>query len=172
MRYLFALLLLSSTALAQPISQTQTLVTIGRVWGFLKYYHPQVATGKLDWDGQLIQLINESPSIRSKADLSARLLSWINQLGPVKPCARCSPPDSARFTQNLDLSWLADSSLFSPALCQKFVYIATNRNQGTNHYVHWDPFHNRLHLGSRVCSHGLAQLVLPAVGAVSLLEHY
>ncbi|QMW04877.1 S41 family peptidase [Spirosoma foliorum] len=144
MRYLFALLLLSSTAFAQPITQTQTLVTIGRVWGFLKYYHPQVATGKLDWDGQLLQLIEESPTIRSKADLSARLLSWVNQLGPVKPCSTCSPPDSARFTRNLDLSWLADSSLFSPVLCQKLAYIAANRNQRTNHYVRWDPFHNRL----------------------------
>ncbi|RYZ67733.1 MAG: hypothetical protein EOP09_10555, partial [Proteobacteria bacterium] len=47
---------LSSSALAQPITQTQTLVAIGRVWGFLKYYHPQVARGKIDWDGQLIQL--------------------------------------------------------------------------------------------------------------------
>ncbi|MFD2571921.1 S41 family peptidase [Spirosoma soli] len=144
MRYLFALLMLSSTALAQPITQPQTLVAIGKVWGFLKYYHPQVATGKLDWDGQLVQLIDESAAIRSKADLSARLLIWVNQLGPVEPCAPCSTPDSARFTRNLDLSWLADSALFSPALRQQLTFIAANPNQRTNQYVHWDPFRNRL----------------------------
>ncbi|AKD57166.1 S41 family peptidase [Spirosoma radiotolerans] len=144
MRYLLALLLLSSTALAQSVTQSQTLVAIGKVWGFLKYYHPQVATGKVDWDGQLVQLINESPTIHSKADLSARLLGWVNLLGPVKPCARCSPPDLARFSRNQDLSWLADSSLFNPALCQQLTFIAANRNQHTNYYVHWDPFRNRL----------------------------
>ena len=144
MRYLFALLLLASTVRAQPISQTQTLVAIGRVWGFLKYYHPQVATGKVDWDSQLIQLIEESATIRSKADLSARLLNSIKQLGPVKPCLRCSPPDSTRFTRNLDVSWLADSSLFSPALCQQLTFIAANRNQRPNQYVRWNPLRNRL----------------------------
>lgn len=144
MRYLFALLLLSSTALAQPITQTQTLVAIGKVWGFLKYYHPQLATGKVDWDNQLVQLIDESATIQSKADLSARLLSSIKQLGPVKPCSRCSPPDSTSFTRNLDLSWLADSSFFSPALCQQLIFIAANRNQRPNQYVRWDPLRNRL----------------------------
>lgn len=149
MRYLFALLLLSSSALAQPITQTQTLVTIGRVWGFLKYYHPQVATQKIDWDGQLIQLIDESTTIHSKADLSARLLSWINQLGMVKPCSRCLPPDSASFTRNLDLSWLADSSLFSLTLRQQLAFIAANPNQRTNQYAHWNSFRNRLDFSER-----------------------
>lgn len=144
MRYLFALLLLSSSALAQPITQTQTLVAIGRVWGFLKYYHPQVARGKIDWDGQLIQLIDESATIHSKPELSARLQNWVSQLGPVEPCSGCSLPDSAGFTRNLDLSWLADSSLFSLDLRQQLTFIATKPNQRANQYVHWDPFHNRL----------------------------
>ncbi|WP_461072791.1 S41 family peptidase [Spirosoma horti] len=144
MRHLFILFLLSSSALAQPLTHTQTIVTIGKVWGFLKYYHPQVATRKVDWDGQLIQLLDESATIHSKPELSARLLSWIDQLGPIKPCSRCSAPDSGSFTRNLDLSWLADSSLFSPALCQQLTFIAANRNQRPNKYVHWDSFRNRL----------------------------
>ncbi|UHG94769.1 S41 family peptidase [Spirosoma oryzicola] len=144
MRYLFVLLLLSSSALAQPITQAQTLAAIGKVWGFLKYYHPQLATDKVDWDGQLVRLIEEAPTIQSKADLSARLLSLIGQLGPVKPCLRCAQPDSASFSRNLDLSWLADSSLFNPALSRQLTFIAANRNQRTNQYVRWDPFRNRL----------------------------
>ena len=124
--------------------QTRNLVSIGKVWGFLKYYHPQVATGKTDWDAQLIQFIDELPPATSKGELSARLLSWIKQLGPVKPCLRCSSPDSTNFTQNLDLNWLADSSLFSLPLRQELIYIAANRNQQTNRYVHWNPFRNRL----------------------------
>ncbi|NEU70843.1 S41 family peptidase [Spirosoma agri] len=123
---------------------TRNLVTIGKVWGFLKYYHPQVATGKIDWDAQLIQLIDESAAIPSRQALSARLLSWISQLEPVKACSSCSIPDSTAFTKNLDLSWLADSSLFSQPLRQQLLYVAANRNQRTNHYVRWNPFRNRL----------------------------
>ncbi|GAB4014357.1 hypothetical protein GCM10028773_00800 [Spirosoma koreense] len=44
----------------------------------------------------------------------------------------------------MDLSWLADTALFSHALRQRLTFIAANRNQHTNAYVHWDPFRNRL----------------------------
>ena len=145
--WLLSLCLLPFAACSQADSattQTQTIATIGRIWGFLKYYHPQVAKGKIDWDGQLIQLLDESATIHSKQALSIRLLSWINQLGPVMPCSSCSAPDSATFTRNLDLSWLTDSSLFSQPLRQQLTFIAANRNQRANQYVHWDPFRNRL----------------------------
>ncbi|GAB3219473.1 hypothetical protein GCM10027423_49420 [Spirosoma arcticum] len=39
---------------------------------------------------------------------------------------------------------MADSSLFNPALHQQLTFIAANRNQRVNQYVHWDPFRNRL----------------------------
>lgn len=125
-------------------NQTRTWVTIGKVWGFLKYYHPQVATRKINWDAQLIRFVEELPPAQTKEDLSARLLAWINQLGPVEPCLRCSHPDSTNLTYNIDLSWLADSSLFSLPLRQTLTYIAANRNQQANQYLRWNPFRNRL----------------------------
>lgn len=145
--WLVGLCLLPVYLFGQPDSatdQTRNLVSIGKVWGFLKYYHPQVAKGKADWDAQLIRFIDELPPVQSREELSTRLLSWIKQLGSVDPCLRCSSPDSTDFTQNLDLSWLADSSLFSLPLRQELVYIAANRNQQANRYVHWNPFRNRL----------------------------
>ena len=43
-----ALTLLSGlTAIAQT---NQNLESLCKFWGFLKYYHPTVAEGKLDWD--------------------------------------------------------------------------------------------------------------------------
>ena len=32
------------------ITPNKSIATLGRVWGLLKYYHPRVATEKLDWD--------------------------------------------------------------------------------------------------------------------------
>jgi hypothetical protein len=42
---------------AQTTAQSQTLLPqqidnlflLGKIWGFLKYYHPAVASGKIDW---------------------------------------------------------------------------------------------------------------------------
>ncbi|GAB3748620.1 hypothetical protein GCM10028817_07430 [Spirosoma pomorum] len=130
-------------------TQTRNLVAIGKVWGFLKYHHPRIAAGKIDWDGQLIQLIEDAPSIRSKQALSARLLSLVNELGSVAACRSCSSADSTDFTQNLDLSWLTDSSLFSLPLRQQLTYLAANRNQRKNRYAHWNSFRNRLDFPER-----------------------
>ena len=37
------------------ISQTEKLAATCKVWGFLKYYHPNVASGELNWDSQLLE---------------------------------------------------------------------------------------------------------------------
>ncbi|WP_166638517.1 hypothetical protein [Maribacter spongiicola] len=31
-------------------TEEHKLVTTAKVWGFLKYYHPEVANGKFNWD--------------------------------------------------------------------------------------------------------------------------
>jgi hypothetical protein len=37
--------------------QIENLVTLGKVWGFLKYYHPQIAAGKYQWDYALFRIL-------------------------------------------------------------------------------------------------------------------
>lgn len=37
-------------AQAQTNIHVSQLATLGKVWGFLKYYHPAIAKGKTDWD--------------------------------------------------------------------------------------------------------------------------
>lgn len=36
------------------ISETSKLASYAKIWGFLKYYHPEVAKGKFDWDKEFI----------------------------------------------------------------------------------------------------------------------
>lgn len=43
----------SHNAPAQNDAQFRNLEVYGKVWGFLKYFHPQ--PGKMDWDGQLLK---------------------------------------------------------------------------------------------------------------------
>ncbi|WP_133309363.1 hypothetical protein [Parashewanella curva] len=39
--------------------QHQKLELLGQVWGFLKYYHPKSASGELNWDHQLFEVLPE-----------------------------------------------------------------------------------------------------------------
>jgi C-terminal processing protease CtpA/Prc len=135
MRYLFALLFLST--LAQPLTETQKLVSLAKVWGFLKYYHPAVASGKQDWDAQLITWLPAVRQADDRDELSALYETVLTNLGTVAPCRKCQseasiPPANRR---NVDLSLLADSSVFTTALRNRLTYIKDNRNQQDNVYV-------------------------------------
>ncbi|QXU51313.1 hypothetical protein KYG33_09820 [Chryseobacterium sp. D764] len=132
---LFLLLFLSLNFSAQIITETQKLESLCRIWGFLKYYHPQVAKGNLNWDKQLFQKIDELESINEKEALNNFYADWIRNLGEVTPCKECSVKDNkVYFLKNFDLSWIDNRQIFSRDLSQKLHYIENNRNLGDNHY--------------------------------------
>lgn len=133
---LFCLILSVNFANAQAnLSSNKKLISLCKVWGFLKYYHPAVASGKFNWDKQLTDHIEEIKAIDNKSQLSRFYLNWINSLGTIPRCTGCGQLPKKAFTRNLNLQWLNDSGLFSDKLMQKLQYIKNNRNQGANYYV-------------------------------------
>jgi hypothetical protein len=79
--------ILSFTALAQAqVSENQKLESLAKVWGFLKYYHPQVAKGKLNWDEELARKIAEVKAARDRQELSKAYTQWLDELGKVRRC--------------------------------------------------------------------------------------
>jgi len=62
-------------------TQIQNLTMLGKVWGFLKYHHPAVASGTRHWDYELFRVL---PGVlaapdRESADRVTR--DWARQLG-------------------------------------------------------------------------------------------
>jgi hypothetical protein len=57
---LFFLLVLSQITFGQSkITENQKLIATCKVWGFLKYYHPKVANGEVNWDNQLLDVLQK-----------------------------------------------------------------------------------------------------------------
>jgi len=59
------------------LSETEKLAATGKVWGFLKYYHPEVAKGKYNWDKELFRVLPLVRNANTKEDLSQVFLDWI-----------------------------------------------------------------------------------------------
>lgn len=127
----------STTTFAQSVlSETQKLASTAKVWGFLKYYHPNVAKGKFNWDEQLFTILPKVEKANSKEELSAVFSDWLDALGQVKVCKSCDNRDATKdFDKNFDLSWTQDSNKFSNILYQKLKFIEKNRFQGKQRYV-------------------------------------
>ena len=137
MRYLLFTLFIGSTACAQPLSDAQKLSSLCHICGFLKYYHPAVSTGKLDWDQRLVTLL---PAVQQAQDLDALSAIYeqlLTELEPVKPCRQCQLDTDlpAAHRRNFDLSFLADSTALTATVRARLTYLKTNRNQDDNYYV-------------------------------------
>ena len=120
----------------QNLAETQKIETLSKVWGFLKYYHPEVAAGKYNWDEQFIGILPEIRKAENSEQLSRVYHAWLDRLGTVKPCKKCNPdPDKEYFDKNFDLSWAQDSTLFTKELSSRLKYIEDNRFQGKPYYL-------------------------------------
>ncbi|MFB9863098.1 S41 family peptidase [Rufibacter immobilis] len=122
---------------AVALTETERLTSWAKIWGFLKYYHPEVAKGERDWDQQMITLLPEVRMAATAEELSTIYAKLLEQLGPVTNCKKCGSEEkvSVWLRRNLDLSFLADSRMLTPALQQKLLHLKNNRNQQPNFYA-------------------------------------
>lgn len=122
----------------QKISDTEKLVTICKIYGFLKYYHPEVGKGKYDWDKEFIKYLPLVLEASDTETLSKIYSNWIDSLGSIEKCKNCDS-DKLYFDKNFNLSWTQDSEIFNSELTAKLKYIEENRFQGENFYITVEP---------------------------------
>lgn len=148
-RLLFFLLLLSillgcgqskspnSDSYAEPQIEEDFLITnlelLGKIWGFLKYHHPEVGKGKYDWDDELFQFLPEFMNLNDTRQRDESLLRWIEKYGELPECTTCKETAADAY-QKPDFSWVENGNM-SVVLKEKIKEIYQNRHQGTHYYV-------------------------------------
>lgn len=131
------LLLFNFTGYTQQENfQIENLESLGKIWGFLKYYHPEVANGKYNWDEEFIKIVPKVYEASNNDELSTLYLDWIKELGEIKICEKCNQNPTVKYSdKNFDLSWIKDKYYFTKQLSEKLKYIENNRFQGKHHYL-------------------------------------
>lgn len=160
---LFIILFFCLQFSAQALSENQKLESLCKVWGFLKYYHPNVAKGQFNWDQQLFQKIDELENINDKDQLNELYSNWIESLGKIEDCKNCvNDNDKVYFLKNFDLGWMDDQRIFSENVREKLKFIENNRNTGENYYFGLNGrkvyFRNENSYGSKFTSKQIALL--------------
>ena len=77
----------SKIAFTKPNEElTSNLELLGKVWGFLKYYHPEVAKGNYNWDFELFRMLPKYINTTSKPERDQILHDWISKYGKIDEC--------------------------------------------------------------------------------------
>lgn len=135
------------------LTQTQIghLHLLGKMWGFLKYHHPQVTSGKSHWDYALLRVL---PAVLAAPDTPALrtiLEQWVAQIGDVAPCDPCARLDDTKLHLRPRLEWIADTDLLGESLSKQLQTIYRNRSTATKQfYVSHSP-----HVGNPNFEHEL-----------------
>lgn len=115
--------------------QKENLYVLGRTWGFLKYYHPDVAKGSYNFDSCLFSIMTPVFKAENKFKRDELLLNWIGTLGDENEYAEVPPVNDSNLQATTNLDWLNDEELFSEKLIQKLNNIYQHRNIDSNYYV-------------------------------------
>ena len=148
----FFLFLLLSTIISSGCGQTKSpnsdsytesqieedfLITnlelLGKIWGFLKYHHPEVGKGKYDWDDELFQFLPEFMNVNDTRQRDESLLRWIEKYCELPVCTTCKETAADAY-QKPDFSWVENGNM-SAVLKEKIKEIYQNRHQGTHYYI-------------------------------------
>ncbi|GHF97628.1 S41 family peptidase [Thalassotalea marina] len=108
------------------------LALLGKVWGFLKYHHPAVATGGYNWDYQLFRVLPDYMKATTNHERDQFLLNWIKNLGDVELCTQCQATSEDAVLKP-DHSWIGSN--LSRELQDKLNFVYQNRHQGRHFYI-------------------------------------
>lgn len=114
-------------------TKTENLI---RIWGLLKYQHPEVSKGSFDFNQEFINEFDRIQSIKTQETLNAEFLSWIRKFDLRKSKFKTEPNrlnNKNIFSKNADFNWI-ESSNFSSELIQALNQIKSNTAIG-NYYA-------------------------------------
>jgi len=107
--------------------QIENLATLGKVWGFLKYHHPQVTGGQRHWDYDLFRVMPAILAAPDRAAANAALVKWIAGLGALEPCNPCAKIETGDIHLRPALEWLDDQALLGADLSRTLHAIHADR---------------------------------------------
>lgn len=116
-------------------SKVTSLTNLGMLWGFIKYYHADVAAGKYNMDAELFRVLPKVLAAKTRGEANEVMEQWVDQFGKPELCPTCRKIEKNEKVKLMpDYGHLFDTAQFPNSLVNKLTYIKGNRDTTTNHY--------------------------------------
>lgn len=113
-------------------AKIEDLAALGKVWGFLKYHHPAVASGAYDWDAELLKVMPDILAANSAMERNSVLSQWVDSLGNVQLAPAAPDPPSLKLAA--DTSWIKPAT-FGARLAKQLTLVKNAARTTLNFYV-------------------------------------
>ena len=114
--------------------QIENLRKLCKIWGFLKYHHPAIAKGEVNWDYELFRIL---PKLNA-SDFESDVLNWIKSVGSINSEDANNPAITTTKIQP-DTQWNSDNTFISNELCQELTKIDRSGKEKQNFYISFFP---------------------------------
>jgi C-terminal processing protease CtpA/Prc len=134
--FAFALAILPSTAIAQQQfagapqlrpDQRESLVLLGRVWGFAKYHHARFVVAGANVDSALIDAFPRVLAAPSAIAARDSIAAWLDGIGTPPPCASMCAKDPVSTALVPEIEWIRDPAVVGTALATRLQEIHAAR---------------------------------------------
>lgn len=117
-------------------TDVENLAVLGKIWGFMKYYHPAVRAGKYDWDRELLSVMPSLVSVSSREKRNEILTKWVDEFDVrMKPGKKVISISADSVKMYPDLGWIEDTATLGRELSDKLKEIADAERDTTSYYV-------------------------------------
>lgn len=121
------------TATSLTEIQVDNLATLGKVWGFLKYHHPQVAQGELQWDFELFRIMPAVLESTDRSEANSAMVDWLDRIGVPEGCDPCAEePTDLHLTP--ELGWIRDADVLGEKLSDRLQAVHEFRFAGDENF--------------------------------------
>ncbi|THU38372.1 peptidase S41 [Niastella caeni] len=114
--------------------RTNDLYIVGKVWGFVKYYHPALQAGDYNWDYELFRVLPKIIQCDTDKKRNEILHTWISQLGKVIT-EKITLPDSSLVKMYPDIQWIDDKVVLGDQLSALLNDIKNASREKTGYYL-------------------------------------
>ncbi len=110
------------------------LILLGKVWGYVKYFHPALSTGDYNWDYELFRILPKVIHCQNDGERNEILLTWISKLGKVTP-EKGKQHDSGEVKVYPDIKWIDDVGVLGGRLSALLNDLKNARRKNESYYV-------------------------------------
>lgn len=103
-------------------NKIESLNKLCKVWGFVKYHHPKVVSGSLNWDYELFRVMPKVIEAKDASEVDEILYNWINELGEVQEGIYYN--NNYDVMVEADIDWIKDNQYVNKDLSDLLVKLS------------------------------------------------